>query len=171
MKAKALELAPAYYKNYIELAPDAPLTTILQTGGISLYENELEKLERIGDKVYAKGKWTVKEMVQHCIDTERIFLNRALRFARKDKTPLPGYEQDDYVPLARVNERTLADLIEEYNVVRQGSYYFFKHLSDDELLRTGNASGVEISVLSIGFILVGHPTHHFNVLQNLYLDL
>ena len=171
MKTTALKLAPDYYLDYIQLVADKPLMDILPTGGLDLFLKNIDELKTIGDKVYAQGKWTVKEMVQHFMDTERIFINRALRFVRKDNTTLPGYDHDAYVTVARVNDRTLEDLLEEYQAVRKASSLFFKHLTEEELLRTGNANGVEISVLSIGFVLIGHPTHHFNVIRERYMNL
>lgn len=171
MKNIALDSSPEFYLNYIKLTEDKPLLDILAEGGISGYVNNIDKLIALKDNVYAEGKWTVKAMIQHCIDTERIFINRALRFVRNDKTDLPGYEHNDYVDVAQVDHRDVHDLIEEYKAVRKASYYFFKSLSEEELCRKGKANGLEIAVVSIGYILVGHPTHHFNILKERYFTL
>ncbi|WP_083261290.1 GNAT family N-acetyltransferase [Crocinitomix algicola] len=171
MKDQALNSAPAYYHHYIQLVDDKPFEKTLLTNGISIYEEHFEQLESLGNNVYETGKWTVKEIVQHCMDTERIFINRALRFARLDDTELPGYDHDAYVPISRANDKTLSDLLEEYRVVRHASYLFFKGLNSEELERTGIANGKRISVLAIGFILQGHPLHHFNIIRERYFTL
>lgn len=171
MKATALETSPGYYHAYINLVNENSLKEQLVSGGIERYESSLEALKSLGLKTYAEGKWTVNEIVQHCIDTERIFINRALRFLRNDKTNLPGYDHDAYVPASNANRRSLDDLLAEYKAVRHSSALFYAPLTQEELLRTGTANNLEISVLAIGYILVGHPTHHFNVIKERYLVL
>src|SRR5690606_31978102 len=135
----------------------------LDNGGIELFLNDLDKLLELGNKVYAPGKWTINEMVEHLIDTERIFLNRALRFARNDKTELPGYDEDHYATNARSNELSLEKLMEDYEIIRMATMATFSNFNEQELMRTGVANGQEISVLALGFVLVGHPIHHYNV--------
>lgn len=169
MKKIALSTAPDYYKRYIELAPDQPLSEVLPTGGIELFLNKIDTLKSIGQSVYAPGKWTVNELVQHLIDTERIFINRALRFVREDKTALPGYDHDAYVPVSMANNQSIEDLLEEYKAVRKSTELFYRPLTEKQLLHNGTASGVQISALSIGYILIGHPTHHFNVIMERYV--
>lgn len=171
MKEQAIKTAPEYYHNYINLVPEKPFSETLLDTGITVYEEHIEELEKLGDKVYAPGKWTAREIIQHCMDTERIFMNRALRFVRLDKTNLPGYDHDAYVPVSRANETSIKDLLEEYRAVRKASYLFFNRLNTEELERTGTANNKEISVLAIGFILQGHPLHHFNVLKERYFGL
>ena len=122
-----------------------------------------------GNYAYADGKWTIKELLVHMIDTERIFCNRALRFARNDKTDLPGYDHDNYVPFSGANERSLKDISDEFNVVRLGTIALFKSFTDDMLDRVGTANGNNLTVLSIGFIISGHETHHVNILEERYL--
>lgn len=169
MKKLALSTSPDYYKGYIELAPDQPLMEVLPTGGIDLFVNELETLKGIGQRVYAPGKWTVNELIQHLIDTERIFVNRALRFVRQDDTALPGYDHNAYVPVSMANDQSIDALLEEYLAVRKSTELFYRPLTEKQLLSSGTASGVQISPLSIGYILIGHPTHHFNVIMERYL--
>lgn len=171
MKAKALETSPEYYKKYIALVEDKALYEIFESGGIDLYLEEIEKLEEIGDKVYAPGKWTVRQIVQHLTDTERVFAYRALRFVRNDVTALPGYDENLYAESANVNNKKLSDLLEEYQILRLSNAYFFNKLTDEELLRIGTANGNEISVLAIGYVLIGHAVHHFNVIQEKYMNL
>ncbi|MGM9476627.1 DinB family protein [Pedobacter sp. GSP4] len=120
------------------------------------------------DYAYAEGKWTLKEMLGHIIDTERVFVFRITCFARKEQQPLPGFEEDDYVLNARFDERELEDLIEEFVALRKANLYLFKSLNEDELNRKGIASGREINVKSILFIVGGHIIHHLSVLKERY---
>ena len=172
MKSEALKGSPEYYKTYINLVDDnRSIVDLLEQGGIEHFREHVDTLNKIGQKTYAKGKWTVNEIIQHLIDTERIFINRALRFLRLDSTDLPGYDHNAYVPVSKANKRSLEDLLEEYEILRLSNIHFFKDLSPLELNRSGNANGNEISVLAIGFVLVGHPIHHFNVIKERYFDL
>ncbi len=118
---------------------------------------------------YAPGKWSVSEVLMHILDTERIFQYRALRLGRKDATPLSGFDQDDYVPESFAEGRTLKDLIREYQVIRESSLLLFKSLPSDRLLFKGNASGQDISLGALGFIMCGHQKHHRNILRERYL--
>jgi uncharacterized damage-inducible protein DinB len=120
------------------------------------------------DYAYAEGKWTLKEMLGHIIDTERVFAYRITCFARKEQQPLPGFEEDDYVINARFDERELEDLIEEFIALRKANLYLFKSLNEEELNRKGIASGREINVKSILFITGGHIIHHISILKERY---
>ena len=171
MKRSDIITTPDYYTRYINLVDDEDLMILLPKGGIHLLEQDLSLLQRIGLQTYEEGKWTVNQIVEHLIDTERIFLNRALRFARKDQTNLPGYEENDYAETARSNDRDIVDLINEYKIVREGTTYFFKHLNREQLLAEGTANGQRISVLAMGFILIGHPIHHHQVILERYAPL
>lgn len=133
--------------------------------------NELLDLitEEKSNSAYAEGKWTIKELLVHMIDTERIFCNRALRFARNDQTDLPGYDHDEYVPYSLANERSLNDIANEFNIVRQATIALFNSFTDKMLLRKGTANRKNLTVLSIGFIISGHETHHVNILEQRYL--
>lgn len=121
------------------------------------------------DYRYAEGKWTIKEILQHLIDCERIFSYRALRFSRNDNTPLPGFEENDYVKNTDAVNRSIQDLLTEMAVVRQATLSLFKSFSPEQLLRKGIASGNEISVRAIGFIITGHQKHHQKIFQERYL--
>lgn len=120
------------------------------------------------DYAYAEGKWTLKEMLGHIIDTERVFAFRITCFARLEQQPLPGFDEDDYVRNARFAERDLEDLIEEFATLRKANLYLFKSLNEEELNRKGIASGREINVRSILFIVGGHVIHHVGVLKERY---
>nr|WP_314835348.1 DinB family protein [uncultured Flavobacterium sp.] len=121
------------------------------------------------DYRYAEGKWTIKDIIQHVIDTERIFAYRALRISRNDTTPLPGFEENDYVENTKANKRGIQDLLAEFSAVRYATLFLFKSFSEEQLKRMGTASGTAISVRAIGFIIIGHQKHHQNVFQERYL--
>jgi uncharacterized damage-inducible protein DinB len=121
------------------------------------------------DYSYAEGKWTIKEIIQHIIDTERIFAYRALRISRNDKTPLPGFEENDYVANTDAKSRSIQDLLTEFSAVRHSNLLMFKSFSDEQMARIGTASENTISVRAIGFILIGHQKHHQKVFEERYL--
>lgn len=118
---------------------------------------------------YAEGKWTIKDIVLHMIDTERIFAYRALRISRGDKTPLPGFEENDFVPFAFANSRSIESLLAEYENARKATISFFESLNEEQLLFMGTASNTAISVRAIGFIITGHQNHHLRVISERYL--
>lgn len=121
------------------------------------------------DYRYAEGKWTIKDIIQHLIDAERIFAYRALRFARNDKAELPGFEENDYVEEANAIKRSIQDLLTELAVVRQATLSLFKSFSNEELLRIGTASNNQMSVRALGFTIIGHQNHHQRVFEERYL--
>tara|TARA_R110001632_G_scaffold66891_1_gene157279 strand:+ start:40289 stop:40798 length:510 start_codon:yes stop_codon:yes gene_type:complete len=160
-----------YFKTYID-----PFTK----NGKSIIENLIEtgnQLEEVVSNVpkekelyiYAEGKWSIKELLVHIIDTERIFIYRALRFARNDKTDLQGFDQDDYNDNVDANGRELKDILEEFRTVRASSISLFKSFSDEALVRTGSASGNLISVRAIGYLMSGHQQHHIKIFEERYL--
>ena len=133
---------------------------------VDFYQNiPSEKLEH----AYAEGKWTPKDILLHIIDTERVFVYRAMRIARQDKTEMVGFEQDDYVDAGKANNRTINSLIEEYKAVRNATIVLFDSFSDEELKSIGKANGSPVSVRAIGYIITGHENHHNNVIRERYL--
>lgn len=114
---------------------------------------------------YAEGKWTMKELIQHIIDTERVFSYRALCFARNDNTSLPGFDQDVFVENDNANDRNYYDLLNEMEVLRKSSIQLFKSFSDEALLRVGVASNNKISVRALGYLFSGHQIHHLNIIK------
>jgi hypothetical protein len=124
--------------------------------------------ERDGNFRYALDKWTVKDVVGHVADTERIFAYRAMRIARGDQTPLAGFEQNDYVRGARFTERKLADVVEEYAHVRQASLDLFRSLDENAWLRRGVASNNAVTVLALAYLIAGHELHHRKILEERY---
>jgi hypothetical protein len=125
--------------------------------------------EEKGDFAYAPGKWTIKELIGHVLDTERIFAYRALRISRGDKVNLPGFEQDDYVPAGRFAKRSLGSLVAEYESVRNASLSLAESFDSQAWLELGSASNSPFSVRALVYIIAGHELHHLKVLQEKYL--
>ncbi|GAA4430039.1 DinB family protein [Pontibacter saemangeumensis] len=118
---------------------------------------------------YAKGKWSIKEVMVHLMDTERIFAYRALRFARGDKTELPGFEQDLYINPSQADARPVNDVLAEYIAVRNATIALFKSFSEEALMQTGIGSGIKMSVRALGFAILGHEVHHLKIIRERYL--
>lgn len=159
-----------YIQRYLDLIPTENwLEEMKKTGKktASLYSYLTEKQS---DFAYAEGKWTLKELLQHLIDAERIFAYRALRFARNDKTELPGWDEKTYAKHYFSSERSLQSLIDELATVRKSSILFFENLNVIQLSETGIANGNEISVETIGKLIVGHTIHHLNIIEERYLS-
>lgn len=121
------------------------------------------------DYRYAEGKWTIKDIIQHIIDAERIFSYRALRISRNDQTPLPGFEENDYVEHTNANARSIQELLTEMATVRQSTLLLFKSFTDEQLQVMGTASNHPISVRAIGFLVIGHQKHHQRIFKERYL--
>ena len=119
---------------------------------------------------YAPGKWTLKEVLGHLIDDERIFAYRALCLARKETAPLPGFDENRYVAATRFEERSLTNLLRDYRAVRAATIAFFESLTQEEWRRTGIVNGYSASVRGLGFHLVGHELHHLRVIRERYLN-
>lgn len=158
-----------YIQNYLDQIPSENWVQELKNSG----EKTLEIFSNLNEEnslfAYAEGKWTLKELLLHLIDCEKIFQYRALCFARKDQTELSGFDEDDYVANSFANERTLVSLLEEFRTVRQTSIIFYENLQNEALQYTGKANGNEISVENIGKVIVGHNFHHLKVIEERYL--
>ena len=157
-----------YYHTYVRLIPGDPLVALRaqppELRGLLAGLTEEQALLR-----YAPGKWSIKEMLVHMLDTERIFAYRALRIARGDTTPLPGFEQDDYVPASGADARPLTDILAEYDTVRAASLSLLESFTTEAVGRQGTASGQPVSVRALAYILAGHEAHHLHILQERYL--
>ena len=159
----------SYFEQYIKLVTNN--TSIIENLETSQkeFDDFLRKLSKDKhDFSYAEGKWTLKELIQHIIDTERIFCYRALCFARNDKTELPGFDQDIFVDNDNANQRNYYDLLDEMETLRKSTIQLFKSFSDQALLRIGVASGNSISVRALGFLFSGHQLHHLNIVKERY---
>ena len=161
------EYAP-YYAKYTQLVPDGDILEILE----DQLSGTLAALEEVPEEKamfrYAPGKWTVKESFSHLIDAERIFSYRLLRIVRGDQTPLPGFEQDDYVVHAAANERDWEDLLEEFECVRMATLSLVRQVQDDWWDRKGTASDNPITVRALAHIIAGHELHHMNTFREQY---
>lgn len=168
-KPAPTEHAPEFSK-YVTLVAEGDIIQTLE----QQIENSLSLLRTIpADKAnfrYAPDKWSVKELLGHLIDSERIFSYRALSFARNDQTPLPGYEQNDYVREADFDSRNLADMAEEFATVRRATIQLFRPLNETEWLRHGKANENDVSVRALAYIIAGHELHHMEVLRSRYLQ-
>jgi len=166
----ATEYAP-YYGRYIDLVPagDLIITLSQQINDTSALLRGISEAQ--AETRYEPGKWSIKEVLGHLVDTERIMSYRALRIARADDTPLPGFEQDDYVRAANFDSRTLANLLEEYLAVRAATVTLFRNLEAAAIDRRGTANNVPVTVRALAYIIAGHERHHVNVLRTKYLPL
>lgn len=160
---------PEYYDSYIDRVRDKDVLQTLEEQMNSTHQLLKSINEEKGNYKYAEGKWTIKELIGHLIDSERVFAYRTLRFARNDSTELPGFEQDDYVATANFSKRSMEELVEEFYLVRKSNLILFKSLSDEELSRTGIANGGEVSVEALLYIMAGHENHHIAVIKDKYL--
>jgi len=163
------EYAP-YQESYIKLVDDAySLTEELEISVHNLIhfvrEIPMDKYEYR----YTEGKWTIKEILQHIIDSERVFAYRALRFSRGDGTALPGFDENMYGNNSHAESRSINDLLTEMSAVRHANIMMFKSFSEEALLRKGIASGYTISVRAFGFLLIGHQNHHIKIFKERYL--
>lgn len=159
-----------YYKPYIDQAPNLEIVEALEYSFKETYAY-LDNVPK--DKVtykYAPGKWSLKEIVQHLIDTERIFVYRALRISRNDMSPIQGYDHDAYVEESLADHKEFSNLLEEYRLLRQSSILFFKQLNQEQLNRIGLANGKPFSPLAIGYVICGHEKHHVKVFKERYMD-
>lgn len=160
---------PDYYDNYIPLVNQEAVTLALTHNWEELTNLASSIPENMEDSAYAPGKWTIKQVFMHLVDTERIFAYRALRFARKDpQQPLP-FEENDYADNADVSNRTLKDIMQEFEAVRKATSLLFKSFSQSTLLTLGNTALGNTTVLAIGFLTCGHAIHHMNVIKDRYL--
>ena len=162
---------PSYYSRYIKLIEEDDVLTVLDR-----QKNEMNRLlNSIGEEAagfrYAADKWSIKEVIGHLMDVERVFSYRALRFARKDQTPLQGFDQDEYIKVANFDSRTLIGLSDEYRTLRECTYSLFEGFDDLILNSRGIASGQTFTVRAVAFILAGHELHHISVLKNKYLQI
>lgn len=158
-----------FYHNYVSHVQEDNLADAFAKYSTSLI-NFLETIpaEKY-DYRYAEGKWTIKEVLQHIIDAERIFTYRALRFARQDHTPLPGFDENNFADNSKAQQRDWHKLVEEFKAVRKSSEYLFNSFDEEQLESSGLANNSPTYVLGIGFLLIGHSLHHQKVLQERYL--
>jgi hypothetical protein len=164
-----LETIPNFYKGYVKLVEETDLLQALRLSGYRSLELLHSIPETKWDFRYAEGKWSVREVWCHVIDAERIFGYRALTFARNDKTEIPGFDQNLYVPESNAQGRSLKKIADDFMHMRMSTIDLFDSFSADMLSRKGKANKNEISVAALGFIIAGHETHHRKILREHYL--
>jgi DinB superfamily len=158
-----------FYAGYVALVEETDIIAALQN-----QPNDLQSLfvgisEEKADYRYAVGKWSIRELLGHVVDGERVFSYRALRISRGDETPLAGFEENFYVANSNFSNIELADTLEEFSLLRQSNVLLFKNLTDEMWGKTGTASDATISVCALAYIMVGHIRHHANILRERYL--
>jgi hypothetical protein len=171
MLRSQLHPMPEYFDRYINLTDDVELLTAIEQSMLELDNAPVDKWRALGDRVYAPGKWTIKDMLQHIIDTERVFSYRMLAAARGESQKLPGYDEDAYAALADANRRDLDDLISELKLVRQSVLRLYQSFSEDMLHRVCNGATGQYTVAAIGFMIPGHQRWHFRVLEERYYPM
>ncbi|MCO5229730.1 MAG: DinB family protein [Chitinophagales bacterium] len=171
MKHSELFIAPPYANSYFDLVQENTLDDAMQNSIHHLQEIDITLWEKLDQKSYFPGKWTLNELLQHLIDTERIIVYRATTFARQDLIELPGFDENFYAAHSYANERSIEDLLQELIAVRISTYYFFKSLNSKVIHTVGKINGNDFSINSLGFFIIGHEIHHFNVIKNQYLSL
>jgi uncharacterized damage-inducible protein DinB len=165
-----LETIPTFYKNYVKQVDTTDMLTAMRLSGYRTLELVHSIPEKKIDYRYADGKWSIRELLCHMVDAERIFAYRALRFARNDKTNLPGWEENDYAPQANAANRSLKKIADEMQHLRTANIDMFEGFTEEMLTRKGIANNNEMSVIALGFIIPGHETHHRNILKERYLS-
>jgi uncharacterized damage-inducible protein DinB len=163
------DTVPSFYKGYVDNVKHLDLFEALRQSSETTLKVIRAIPEEKGTFRYADDKWTIKELIAHMIDTERIMMYRALRFARNDKTDLPGFEEKDYAPESNAHGRTIAQLAEEAENLRRSTVDMFKSFTPAMLQREGTANKNKLSVIVLGYVIPGHETHHRKVLEERYL--
>jgi hypothetical protein len=158
---------PAWAETYIKLV-DGDVLNILEQQAID-FSDFIDSLSPIADHAYAVGKWTIKELIGHIIDTERILIYRITSFARGEKQELPGFEEDEYVANAHFVDRSLQSFAKEFEVLRKANLFLIRSLNEKDLDSSGTASGRQISVRAIVYVLAGHIMHHSAIIKERYL--
>jgi uncharacterized damage-inducible protein DinB len=170
MKRPNLAQVPSFYHKYINLVQGDDLNVLLNDSKISIGTFLAAIPEEKWDFRYAEGKWSIKELVQHLSDSERIFAYRALCIARSETVSLPGFDENTYAAASKADRRSRQHLLEELSAVQQATALLFESFDDEQLERSGIANKNPITVRAIGFIIIGHLLHHKNMLQEKYLQ-
>lgn len=159
-----------YYERYVSLVEETDIVAALEQQHFELLEILKDIDEEKSFHTYAEGKWTIKELIGHLIDGERIFAYRALRISRADETPIEGFEQDGYIENSNFYNTKFTDLVSEFLYTRKANVILFQNLTNRAWLRTGTASDATVSVRAIAYIMVGHVRHHLQILRERYLS-
>ena len=158
-----------YFSYYIGLPPQKYLIEALKACVEEIEVMCSEMLPENGSFRYASEKWSLKQLLNHVIDTERIFATRALHFSRNDATPLPGFDEDNFAKNDNSDNLTITSLLEEYKAVRKATQLFYQNISETSLEKTGYANGTKMSVRELGWTIAGHDLHHIKIIRERYL--
>jgi len=165
-----LDTVPHFYKNYVKQIDNPDIHAALRISGYRTLEMVHSIPGKLADHRYAEGKWSIREVLCHMMDAERVFAYRALRFARNDKTVLPSFDENAYAPEANASSRSLHKLADEMQHLRSSTSDLFESFSAEMLTRKGMVGTNELNVAALGFIIAGHETHHRTVLRERYLS-
>lgn len=169
MATKQDALAAEFYQNYIKLAPGDNVLEAMQRNTKN-FRRLLKKIPRKKiDKPYEEGKWTIRELLQHIIDAERVFAYRAITFARRDSTALPSFDENAWAANSMAAQRDWKEMVAEFKLLRAATEIMFSSFDDSQLRAIGTASNKEINVLALGYIIPGHVEHHINIIKERYL--
>lgn len=171
MKRSQLPFLPEYFDRYITKCDDVEITDAIQMSIDELDNLPMDKWKALGNRVYAPSKWTVKDILQHLIDTERIFTYRVLAFSRNETQAMPDFPEDNYASVAEANNRTIESLVDELRIVHKSFKALFESFTPAMLAKTGKGFKGKYSVASIGFILPGHQRWHLQILEERYYPL
>lgn len=160
---------PPFYQNYVDRAGNDDLSKALRKSTQELKKLLKDLPRKKHDHAYAEGKWTIRQLLQHMIDAERVFALRALWFARGEGSPLPGFDENKWADSANQSKRKWKDLTEEFFYLRAANEALFKSFTKEELLQTGTASNAVVAVAVLGYICAGHVMHHVNIIKERYL--
>lgn len=167
-KPQPEEYAP-FYKGYIDLVGEADVLETLQSNQSKTYNFFLSLTAEKADFAYAEGKWSIKEVLGHMIDTERIMSYRLLRFSRADHHPLAGFNENFFSSKSNYKTRTLESLADEFCLLRKSNLYLYQNLNQEQLKRKGLASNAMVSVKALLYIIAGHELHHLKIIRERYL--
>jgi hypothetical protein len=169
MPKPSLTSYPVYFQQYVEQVPEEDLSAAFQNQSTVIHPFLSSISEERSMYAYDQGKWTLKELLQHMTDTERIFNYRALCIARKEATSLPGFDENDYAAHSNANSRKWQDLVDEFLVVRNSTEILYKSFTEEMLENSGLSNNKPVTVRSLGFITIGHFYHHKRIIEERYL--
>lgn len=162
---------PSYFNSYIQLAKGDDINRILEMQSIKSAKFYQTITEEQSNYRYAEEKWSIKDILQHVIDAERIFTYRVLAIARGEKAPLPSFDEQSYARKAAGNRRSWKDLVEEFNLLRASTLSFVRSISEEEYLNQGQVNDYRISILALLYVIAGHEMHHINIIRERYFDV
>jgi len=162
---------PQNFQTYVDAVKEDDLNKALnnQMPAAEVFFQSID--EELSKRKYAEGKWTIKELLQHVIDAERVFQYRALCFARKEANTLPSFDENDYASNSNANDRKWSDLISEFSSVRKSTEYLYNSFNMEALQAVGKASNYSMDVTTLGFVIVGHVNHHIRIIQERYIGV